>query len=65
MYRYKKNTGAKQGVLHLIDKKPIPFHTVHADCVGLFPVSAEGYKHILLLVDPFTSLKICIWPRNL
>lgn len=45
----------KRTPLHPIDKKPIPFHTVHADYVGPFPVSTEGYKHILLLIDSFTK----------
>lgn len=51
----KKHTGAKQSKLHPIDKKPVPFLIVHADCVGPFPVSADGFKHILLLVDAFTK----------
>jgi transposase InsO family protein len=51
----KKHTGPKQGLLHPIDKPPIPFHTVHADCVGPFPESPEGFKHILLIVDAFTK----------
>jgi hypothetical protein len=34
---------------------PIPFHTVHPDCVGPFPESPEGFKHILLIVDAFTK----------
>lgn len=49
----KKHSGPKRGYLHPIDKTPIPFHTVHADCVGPFPASPEGYKHILLLIDAF------------
>lgn len=51
----KNHTGPKQAHLHPIDKRPIPFHTVHADCVGPFPASAEGYKYLLLLVDAFTK----------
>lgn len=56
----KKHSGAKQGFLHPIDKKPIPFLTVHADCVGPFPVSNEGFKHLLLLVDAFTKFLFLI-----
>jgi hypothetical protein len=51
----KKHTGPKQGSLHPIDKIPDPFHTVHADCVGPFPVTPEGFKHLLLLIDAFTK----------
>jgi transposase InsO family protein len=51
----KKHTGPKQGSLHPIDKIPDPFHTVHGDCVGPFPVTPEGFKHLLLLIDAFTK----------
>jgi hypothetical protein len=50
----KKHTGPKQGSLHPIDKIPDPFHTVHADCVGPFPVPPERFKY-LLLIDAFTK----------
>ncbi|XP_050315532.1 uncharacterized protein K02A2.6-like [Anthonomus grandis grandis] len=51
----KKLPGPKQGFLHSIDKKPIPFHIIHADCVGPFKTTSDGYKHILLLMDGFTK----------
>lgn len=51
----KKLSGPRQGFLHPIDKKPIPFDIVHADCVGPFPVTTDGYKHVLLLIDGFTN----------
>lgn len=51
----KQHSGPKQGFLHSIDKIPVPFHTIHADCVGPFPESVEGYKHLLLLIDGFTK----------
>lgn len=51
----KCHTGPRQAQLHPIDKKPIPFHTVHADCVGPFSQSTEGFKYLLLLVDAFTK----------
>lgn len=33
----KTHHGPKQGMLHPIEKTPIPFHTVHLDCTGPFP----------------------------
>lgn len=41
--------------LHPINKIPVPFYTVHVDCVGPFPETPEGYKHLLLLVNAFTK----------
>lgn len=54
----KTHHGPKQGMLHPIEKTPIPFHTIHLDCTGPFTRSGEGYKYILLIVDGFT--KFCI-----
>lgn len=51
----KQHAGHKQGFLYPIDKIPIPFHTLHADCVGPFSESVEGHKHLLFLVDAFTK----------
>jgi hypothetical protein len=51
----KRSSGPKQRLLHSIDKTPTPFHTVHADCLGPFKVTTEGFKHILLLIDAFTG----------
>lgn len=53
----KSHSGPKQGLLHPIQKS-IPFHTLHLDCTGPFRQSAEGFKHVLLIVDGFT--KFCI-----
>lgn len=61
----KKHSGPKQGFLHPIDKIPEPFHTVHADCVGPFIKSPEGFKHILLLIDAFTKFLFIIPLRTL
>lgn len=52
----KKHTGLKQGLLHPIEKIPVPFHTLHCDCVGPFPLTPEGYKYVLLLIDAFTNI---------
>lgn len=54
----KNHSGPNQGLLHPIDKTPIPFHTIHLDCTGPFTRTSEGYKYILLMLDGFT--KFCI-----
>lgn len=54
----KTHHGPKQGMLHPIEKTPIPFHTVHLDCTGPFPRSDSGHKYLLIIVDGFT--KFCI-----
>ena len=51
----KREVGPKQGLLHSIKKTPIPFDTIHCDCVGPFPRSKDGYQHILIMVDAFTK----------
>ncbi|XP_015435727.1 PREDICTED: uncharacterized protein LOC107191251 [Dufourea novaeangliae] len=51
----KRHTGPRQGLLHSIPKKCIPFHTIHCDCVGPFEISKDGYQHILVIVDAFTK----------
>ena len=51
----KRHAGPKQGLLHSIEKKPIPFDVIHCDCVGPFEESKDGYKHILVIVDAFTK----------
>jgi hypothetical protein len=61
----KRPSGPKQGLLHSIDKTPTPFHTVHADCLGPFKVTTEGFKHILLLIDAFTKYVLLIPLRTL
>jgi hypothetical protein len=61
----KRPSGPKQGLLHSIDKTPAPFHTVHADCLGPFKVTTEGFKHILLLIDAFTKYVLLIPLRTL
>lgn len=43
----KRPGGPKQGYLHPIEKLPIPFHTVHADCTGPFNASSDRYRYIL------------------
>ncbi|CAK9806275.1 Retrovirus-related Pol polyprotein from transposon 297 [Anthophora plagiata] len=52
---FQRVDGPKQGFLHSIPKKCIPFDTIHCDCVGPFEITKEGYQHILLIVDAFTK----------
>lgn len=48
-----------QGLLYPIDKHPVPFHTIHMDCLGPFVTkSSSGHSAILILVDAFT--KYCL-----
>lgn len=54
----KSHHGPKQGLLHPIEKTPIPFHTLHLDCTGPFTQARQGYKYILLIIDAFT--KFCL-----
>ena len=52
----KKSSGPKQGFLYSIGKKPVSFHTIHADYLGPFKATSEGYKHILLIIDAYIFL---------
>ncbi|CAG9086928.1 unnamed protein product [Plutella xylostella] len=54
---YNKDSEAKtrRGHLHPIEKKDIPFHTIHLDHVGPFVKSKKGNNYILTIVDGFTK----------
>lgn len=54
----KTRTGPLQGYINPVEKPKEPFHTLHMDCLGPLPMSTDGYKHILVIVDAFT--KYCI-----
>lgn len=41
--------------LHSIEKKPIPFDTIHIDHFGPLPSLKSQRKHILVVVDAFTK----------
>lgn len=45
----------KTGLLHPIEKVPIPFHTIHIDHLGPFVKSTKGNNYILTVVDGFTK----------
>lgn len=57
--KQKTHSGPKQGLLHPIEKVPVPFHTIHLDCTGPFKQSNnKDYKYILIMIDAFT--KFCV-----
>ena len=51
-------TGPLQGLINPVEKPKQPFETLHMDCLGPLPISNDGFKHILVIVDAFT--KYCI-----
>lgn len=55
---YKHSAGKKQCKLNIIEKVPVPFHTVHIDHVGPFETSRKGNKFLLVIVDAFTKFVI-------
>lgn len=46
---------ARSGYLYPIEKKSIPFHTLHIDHLGPFVKSKSGKMYILTIVDGFTK----------
>lgn len=52
---HKAPGGAKEGMLHPIPKIEIPFHTIHADHLGLYVRSKKGNTYILVIIDAFTK----------
>lgn len=38
-----------------IEKVPIPFHTLHIDCLGPLPKTEDGNTHIFVLIDAFSK----------
>jgi reverse transcriptase-like protein/integrase-like protein/aspartyl protease len=51
----KTRTGRLQGFISNVQKPSEPMHVLHADCLGPLPVTVEGYKHVLVLIDAFTK----------
>ena len=49
--------------LHPIEKIPVPFHTVHVDCMGPFSKISNDYKYVLVIIDAFTKF-IILKPLN-
>lgn len=50
--------GRKPGFLYPIEKRPIPFDTIHIDHLGPFEKSGLGNLHILVIIDAFS--KYCL-----
>lgn len=50
-----KKTGKKEGMLHPINKEPIPLDTFHLDHLGPMPSTNKNYNHIFAIVDSFTK----------
>jgi len=44
--------------MNIIEKTPVPFHTIHIDHVGPFETSRKRNKFLLVLVDAFTKFTI-------
>jgi transposase InsO family protein len=55
---YKHCSSKKQGKLYPIEKKAVPFHTIHIDHVGPFETSKKGNKYLLVIVDAFTKFTV-------
>lgn len=52
---YKAPGGPKEGLLHVIPKIEIPFHTLHADHLGPFIRSSRDNTYLLIIIDAFTK----------
>lgn len=50
----KKPPGKQVGMLHPIEKVPVPFHTLHIDHLGPF-CKSNGKSYILAIIDGFTK----------
>lgn len=61
---YSKKSTTKEGLLHPIDKVPLPFDTVHVDHLGPFVKSRKGNSYLLVLVDSFTKFSLVKPVRN-
>lgn len=60
----KKTSTSKEGYLHPIEKKDIPFHTIHVDHLGPFVRSKKGNSYLLVVVDSFTKFSFIRPVRN-
>jgi len=55
---YKRTAGKKQCKLNIVEKVPVPFHTVHIDHVGPFETSRKHNRFLVVIVDAFTKFVI-------
>lgn len=52
---YSLASGKAEGEMEIIDKETTPFKTVHIDHFGPLEETADGYKHILVVIDAYTK----------
>ncbi|KAJ8967975.1 hypothetical protein NQ317_000799 [Molorchus minor] len=57
--------GYGKGCLHPIEKRAVPFDTVHVDHLGPFVKSARRHSYILMVIDAFTKFTIAKPTRTL
>lgn len=60
----KVKPGAKEGLMHPIEKNPVPFDTIHLDHLGLFVRSTLQNEYVIVLVDGFTKYVVVKAVRN-
>ena len=61
--RYHRGKQPKQGVLHptvVVE----PFERIGIDITGPHPVSKNGFKYILTIIDLFSKYSVCVAMRN-
>lgn len=51
----KKPSGARQSVLHPINKVPAPIHTLHVDTSGKLSGSRNVKEYVIVIIDAFTK----------
>lgn len=61
---YKHAPGKRQCKLNIIEKTPVPFHTLHLDHVGPFETSRKRNKFLLVIVDAFTKFTVVEAVKN-
>lgn len=55
---HKIERGKPEGEMHIIERVPIPFHTVNLDHLGPFVNSTQRHNYVLLYQDNFTKYSI-------
>lgn len=50
----KRKGGKIEGELHVLDTKPVPFHTIHMNHLEPFPVSSSKCEYVIVICDSFT-----------
>lgn len=52
---FSSKTGKSEGLLKLVDKNNVPFHTIHIDHYGPLNTTKGNYRHIFIIVDAFSK----------